>query len=118
MRSPMKPATPHPTAPLPMATNAAIDPAFVVRSTEMIGRSLLDEGRFDDAAREFETGLNLPGLTPMARADMRYQLGLAPEAAGRLEQALAEFERVYSMHASYPDVAVKIRVLRKTLESL
>ena len=54
----------------------------------------------------------------MARADMRYQLGLAHEAAGRLEQALAEFERVYSMHASYPDVAVKIRVLRKTLESL
>jgi tetratricopeptide (TPR) repeat protein len=98
--------------------NAAVDPAFVVRSTEMIGRSLLDEGRFDDAAREFETGLNLPGLTPMARADMRYQLGLAHEAAGRLEQALAEFERVYSMHASYPDVAVKIRGLRKSLESL
>jgi tetratricopeptide (TPR) repeat protein len=98
--------------------NAAADPAFVVRCTEMIGRSLLDEGRFDEAAREFEAGLNLPGLTPMARADLRYQLGLAHEASGRVQEALAEFERVYAMHASYPDVALKIRVLRKTLESL
>jgi tetratricopeptide (TPR) repeat protein len=98
--------------------NAATDPAFVVRCTEMIGRSMLDEGRFDDAAREFEEGLNLPGLTPMARADLRYQLGLSHEAAGRPQEALAEFERVYAMHASYPDVALKIRVLRKTLESL
>ena len=98
--------------------NAAVDPAFVVRCAEMIGRSLLDEGRFDEAAREFEAGLNLPGLTPMARADLRYQLGLAHEAAGRVQEALAEFERVYAMHASYPDVALKIRVLRKTLESL
>jgi tetratricopeptide (TPR) repeat protein len=97
--------------------NAALDPAFVVRCAEMIGRTLLDEGRFDEAAREFEAGLNLPGLTPMARADLRYQLGLAHEAAGRVQEALAEFERVYAMHASYPDVALKIRVLRKTLES-
>lgn len=98
--------------------NASLDPVFVVRCAEMVGRTLLDEGRFDEAAREFEAGLNLPGLTPMARADLRYQLGLAHEAAGRVQEALAEFERVYAMHASYPDVALKIRVLRKTLESL
>jgi len=97
--------------------SASRDAAFVVRCTEMIGRSLLDEGRFDEAAREFTTGLNLPGLSPMARADLRYQLGLAHEAAGRVAEALAEFERVYAMHGSYPDVALKIRVLRKTLEN-
>jgi hypothetical protein len=45
---------------------------------------------------------------------MRYHLGLALEAAGRGEEALAEFERVYAAQASYPDVAMKIRVLRKT----
>ncbi len=98
--------------------SAAVDPAFAVRCSELIGRSLLDEGRFDEAGREFETGLNLPGLTPMARADLRYQLGLSHEAAGRVQEALADFERVYAMHASYPDVALKIRVLRKMLESL
>jgi tetratricopeptide (TPR) repeat protein len=98
--------------------NAGADPAFAVRCAEMIGRSLLDDGRFDDAARELESSLNLPGLTPVARADLRYQLGLAHEAAGRAQKALEEFERVYAMHPSYPDVALKIRVLRKTLESL
>src|SRR5262249_39629304 len=98
--------------------NAAVDAAFTVRCTEMIGRSLLDEGRFDEAAREFEAGLNLPGLTPMARADLRYQLGLAHEAAGRGQEAPAGVHRGYAMHASYPAVALKIRVLRKSLESL
>jgi tetratricopeptide (TPR) repeat protein len=95
---------------------AARDPAFVVRCTEMVGRCLLDEGRFDEAAREFTRGLEVQGLSPMAKADLRYQLGLAQEAAGHTAAALAEFERVYAMHASYPDVALKIRVLRKALE--
>jgi hypothetical protein len=40
--------------------------------------------------------------------------GLALEAAGHGAEALAEFERVYAAQASYPDVAMKIRLLRKS----
>ena len=32
-------------------------------------------------------------------------------------EALEEFEQVYSAQANYPDVAMKIRVLRKTVEA-
>ena len=79
----------------------------------MIGRSLLDQGMFDDAAEEFRTALGLPGLDPAVSANLRYQLGLAHEAAGRAQEALGEFERVYAQQPSYPDVAQKIRVLHQ-----
>jgi tetratricopeptide (TPR) repeat protein len=95
---------------------AASDPAFTHRASEMIGRSLLDQGRFDEAAAEFESALAAPGLEPQAGANLRYQLGLSLEAAGRLAEALAEFEQVFAAQPSYPDVALKLRVLRKTLE--
>lgn len=97
---------------------AARDPQFESRCAEMTGRCMLDQGRFDEAAQEFMAALETPALPPASIADLRYQLGLAHEAAGRVQEALAEFELVYTAQASYPDVALKIRVLRKSLESL
>jgi tetratricopeptide (TPR) repeat protein len=94
---------------------AGRDPAFAQRCAEMVGRSMLDQGRFEEAAQEFIVALELPGLSPEGAHDMRFQLGLAYEAAGRGEEALAEFERVYAGSPSYPDVALKIRVLRQAL---
>ena len=93
--------------------SAGRDPAFAQRCAEMVGRSMLDQGRFEEAAQEFIVALELPGLTDEGGHDLRYQLGLAYEAAGRTEDALAEFERVYSDVPSYPDVALKIRALRQ-----
>ncbi len=89
-------------------------PSFAQRCAEMVGRSMLDQGRFEEAAQEFIVALELPGLGPEATNDLRFQLGLAYEAAGRSEEALAEFERVYADSPSYPDVAVKIRTLRQS----
>ena len=96
---------------------AGHDPAFAQRCAEMVGRCLLDQGSFDEAAQEFMVALELPGVTSEGALDLRFQLGLAHEAAGRIEAALAEFERVYTAMPSYPDVAQKIRMLRKALES-
>ena len=95
---------------------AAQDPAFGPRCAEMVGRCLLDQGRFDEAVEEFTRALEQGRVGPELAADLRYQLGLAQEAAGRLDLALAEFERVYAAQSNYPDVALKIRVMRKTLE--
>ena len=36
------------------------------------------------------------------------------QGEGRSAEALSEFERVYAAQANYPDVAMKIRMLRKT----
>ena len=96
---------------------AAADPAFTYRSAEMIGRCLLDQGRFADAAHELAEALKAPQLPPDAVLGLRYQLGLAFEAAGDVRGALAEFERVFAAQSNYSDVAVKLRALRKAPES-
>ena len=97
---------------------AARDPAFAARCAEMIGRCLLDQGRLDDAVSEFTTALETLGARPEVEASLRFQLGLVHEAAGRPQEALAQFERVYAAQANYPDVGLKIRVLRRTLEKV
>lgn len=94
---------------------AASDPAFAHRAAEMIGRCLLDQGRFDEAVHEFSDALRSPKLAPEAVLGLRYQLGLAYEAAGDPNGALAEFERVFELQANYSDVALKIRALRTSL---
>ncbi len=95
---------------------AARDPRFASRAAEMVGRCLLDEGRFDEAVEEFTRALK--GLEDASEAGicLRFQLGLAHEVAGHAPDALAEFERVYAVQPNYPDVAQKIGVLRRALE--
>jgi tetratricopeptide (TPR) repeat protein len=96
---------------------AGHDTAFAHRSAEMIGRCYLDQGRFDDAAQEFMAALELPRAGSESGVDLRFQLGLAHEAGGRIRDALAAFEAVYSVQPSYPDAAQKIRMLRQALGS-
>lgn len=96
---------------------AAQSPLFLLRAGELGGRCLLDLGRFDEAADMLRSTLVAPDLLPSAAVDLRYQLALALEAAGRSGEALIEFERVYASQANYPDVAMKIRLLRKTAEA-
>ena len=97
---------------------AANDPEYANRCAEMIGRCLLDQGRFEEAAQEFSTALHSGKLDADTDMSLRYQLGLAYEAAGRVQEALGEFEHVYAAQPNYPDVALKIRVLRKSLENI
>lgn len=96
---------------------AAADPAYATRCTEMIGRCLLDQGDFDAAIHEFETALD---AAPPADAalNLHYHLGLACEAAGRTQEALAHFEQVAAAHGDDPDVAARIRTLRRALENV
>ena len=96
---------------------ASKDINFRQRCAEMIGRCLLEEGRFEDAALEFTQALAFATLEPDVAVGVRFQLGIALEAAGRTQEALAEFERVFEVQANYPDVALKIRDLRKYLEA-
>ncbi len=97
---------------------AGQDPAYRERVVEMIGRCLLDQGCFDDATQAFEEALADPATDAVHQVSLRFLLGLSHEAAGRMQEALDEFERVYAAQPSFPDVAQKIRVLRKTLENL
>ena len=93
---------------------AAEDPAFGLRAMEMVGRCLLDQGRFDEAIEEFERALAHGDLDSTARVSLRYELALAHQAAGHAEIALAEFERVHGEHPGFSDVERRLGALRKT----
>jgi tetratricopeptide (TPR) repeat protein len=95
---------------------AAQDPKLCVRATELIGRCLLDRGDFDEAATQLQRAIAMPGLDADATLELVLQLGLALEAGGRVREALQQFERIYAEEPSFPDVAQKIRALRKALE--
>jgi tetratricopeptide (TPR) repeat protein len=92
---------------------AARDPAFSIKCTDMLGRCLLERGDFGAAIAEFERGLTLPGLGADSTMAFRYSLGLVLEASGRPMEALEQFEAVFAMQPNYPDVAAKIRELRR-----
>ena len=92
---------------------AARDPQFSIKCTDMLGRCLLERGDFGAAIAEFERGLALPGLTPESTLAFRYSLGLVLEASGRSMEALEQFEAVFATQPNYPDVAAKIRELKR-----
>ena len=101
--------------------DAAFQPLRVIAvvAAENIRGSVFDQDDvFDDAVDEFSNALSLPGLDPATETNLRFQLGLAHEAAGRPQEALAEFEHVYAQQANYPDVAQKIKALRRALENV
>ncbi|MGH7724187.1 MAG: tetratricopeptide repeat protein, partial [Candidatus Eiseniibacteriota bacterium] len=92
---------------------AARDPEFSIKCTDMLGRCLLERGDFGAAIAEFERGLALPGLPSDIALSFRYSLGLVLEASGRIMEALEQFEGVFALQPNYPDVAAKIRELRR-----
>ncbi|HEY3216335.1 MAG TPA: tetratricopeptide repeat protein [Candidatus Eisenbacteria bacterium] len=96
---------------------AASDPVFAQRSAEMMGRCLLDQGRFDESIQHFAAALALEGTDPGSNLELRYQLGLALEAGAQLREALTEFERVFAAQPGFRDVATKLRALRKAVEN-
>jgi tetratricopeptide (TPR) repeat protein len=92
---------------------SARDPAFSVKCTDILGRCLLERGDFGAAIAEFERGLELPGLSSESALSFRYSLGLVLEASGRSMEALEQFESVFAAQPNYPDVAAKIRELKR-----
>ncbi len=92
---------------------AARDPQFSIKCTDMLGRCLLERGDFGAAIAEFERGLSLPGITADSALSFRYSLGLVLEASGRSMEALEHFEAVFTAQPNYPDVAAKIRELKR-----
>ncbi len=92
---------------------SARDPAFSIKCTDILGRCLLERGDFGAAIAEFERGLELPGLSPEIALSFRYSLGLVLEASGRSMEALEHFESVFAAQPNYPDVAAKIRELKR-----
>jgi tetratricopeptide (TPR) repeat protein len=86
---------------------------FRLKAVDMLGRCLMERGEFGAAIAELEKTLATGGLPVDAELNFRYNLGLALEASGRPVEALEQFEAVFSSEPNYPEVALKIRELRR-----
>jgi tetratricopeptide (TPR) repeat protein len=90
---------------------ASHDPAFFVEACSMIGVCANDLGRFDEAASWYQKALVAPDLSPDARTALRYELALAFEKNGEIDQAAGLFEDIHANDPAYRDVSARLAAL-------
>jgi len=86
---------------------------YAMQCCTLLGLSFMDKGQADIAAMWYQRALQTPGLDQETILALRYDLGVAQEAAGDLKGALNSFNQVYAMNIDYRDVAERIAALQK-----
>ena len=79
----------------------------------MLGLTFMDKGEPKVASLWYQRALETPGLEEESILALRYDLGMALEAAGESKAALDSFRNVYAMNIDYRDVADHIAVIQK-----
>ena len=94
--------------------NLAIkDPMFEFDCYTRLGLSLMAKGDYDEAISNFLEGLKISGMTGDERKGLLYELGLAYEASGNIQEALEVFKSTYDMDKGFRDVSSKVKELTK-----
>ena len=87
---------------------ASRDPAYFVESCSIIGVCYQDQGMWSEAVSWFQKALVAPDISDDARRGLRYELAVAYEGAGDLDQAVDLFEEISTSAATYRDVAGRL----------
>jgi pilus assembly protein FimV len=86
---------------------------YAMQCCTFLGLAFMEKGQPSIAALWYERALHLPGIEPESELALRYDLGVAQEAAGELEAALKSFFQVYAVNIDYRDVGDRIAALQK-----
>jgi tetratricopeptide (TPR) repeat protein len=86
---------------------------YAMQCFTLLGLSFIDKGQPGVAAMWYERALQTPGLDQESVLALRYDLGVAQEAAGSIPAALDSFTQVYAMNIDYRDVGERIAELQK-----
>lgn len=87
---------------------AAKSPATRVAALVGLGRCFATKKLFDLAVAQLSTAKAELGAMTEQKKEVLYQLGMALEAMGRREEAIAEFKAIYSEDIGFRDVLDKI----------
>lgn len=87
---------------------SANDPEREMDSLTLQGVCFRDRGDYADAEEIFAALLSLSELSSDRALALRYELGLLFEAAGRTDEALVEFRRVFATNPAFRDTMQKI----------
>ena len=77
----------------------------------MIGLIYLEEGQPRDAIEAFQSGLESPEKTPMEALGLHYELGVACEASGLMDQARLHYDYVFQREPGYREVGQRLQRL-------
>jgi pilus assembly protein FimV len=86
---------------------------YAMQCCTLLGLAFMEKGQPSIAALWYERALHLPDIDPETELALRYDLGVAQEAAGELEAALKSFFQVYAVNIDYRDVGDRIASLQK-----
>ncbi len=97
------------------ATDSGRPFPYTMQCATLLGLAFMEKGQPGIAALWYERALLTPGgMNPESSLALRYDLGVAQEAAGENDAALKSFSRVYALNIDYRDVAERIAALEKT----
>lgn len=83
-----------------------------LKSYEMLGVCFSEKDELDLAIKQLQNGLSIKGHSEGEYFGIRYHLGLAYEKKGSTEDAIAEYEEIYTRDISFLDVAERLKNLK------
>jgi tetratricopeptide (TPR) repeat protein len=89
------------------------DPSFFVESCSIIGVCYQEQGMWPEAAEWYQKALVAPDISEDARIGLRYDLAVAYEGAGDVEQALGIFEEIAAVAPAHRDVSQRLQNLNQ-----
>lgn len=92
------------------------DESKFIQSRYMLGLCYMEKGEYKSAIGEIQNALDYSETLGDGTLDpigMHYDLGLAHQGAGNINEALVEFQAVYAAAPNYLDVVTKIREIRQ-----
>ena len=86
---------------------------YAMQCCTLLGLAFMEKGQASIAAIWYERALLTPGIDSESLLALRYDLGMAQEAAGEMDAARRSFSQVYAVNIDYRDVAERIAALQK-----
>jgi tetratricopeptide (TPR) repeat protein len=91
---------------------AAIDPLRTVDCVILRGICLKEKGELEKAEEVFTSGIRLFEREPEKSLNLKFELALLHEAAGRNEDALRVYREVFTLNPGFRDTVAKIAKLQ------
>jgi len=102
---------------IPVFQTARSDPRYRVSALNAIGQCFFLKEWYADAVDTFEQALESVETSEDNTAkELRYNLGRAYEADGKLEEALQHFRKIAQIDFNYRDVRDRVNALRKKMD--
>jgi|GEM_PF-2403093 len=82
-----------------------------LKAYELLGRCYIEKQDYENAVDYLKRGLSQEGFNQHEYMGLRYNLGIAYEATGRIDEALKEYKIIESRDSQYFDIAERVRKL-------